>query len=365
MTLHVVDCIQIGPAMRSNSSLPRVGLALLLRRHALLIALILCYSSFAAWMTFRFGVSMHERKLAGLFERFAVQVPMMVVLLLSWRLVHLTYIQRDPDRIGTLKAEVKAFLSDRDRMISGLFATVLMTLCLVAFAQMKNLIPRIQPFAWDQYFTDLDQWLHFGWHPYELAHAVFGSSAGITAFGGLYNLWLFMMYFVLFSTCFMRPDSLLRMRYLVAFVLTWSFGGNLVATIFSSAGPVYYSILGIGDTFAGLTNILHAHAETGWITVVRSHAALWYLHTQPEPVNAISAFPSMHVASSVLMAIFLYQRAVWLGRLATVFAAAIMVGSVLLAWHYAVDGYAGAVIAVFGWIVAGWLVRLIYGIEEA
>lgn len=347
--------------MSSNSSRPRVSFALLLRRHALLIVLILCYSTFASWMTFRFGVSMHERKLAGLLQRFAVQVPMMVALLLSWRLIHLTYVQRDPDRIGTLKAEIMAFLRDRDRMIFGLFATLLMALCLVAFAQMKNLIPRLQPFNWDQYFTDLDQWMHFGWHPYEIAHAVFGSSAGITAFTGLYNLWLFMMYFVLFSTCFMRPDSLLRMRYLVAFVLTWAFGGNFMATLFSSAGPAYYSSLGLGDSFAGLMAILDTHAETGWITVVGSHYFLWYLHTQPESINAISAFPSMHVASSVLMAIFLYQRSLWLGRLATAFAAAIMIGSVLLAWHYAVDGYAGAVIAVLGWIVAGWLVRLVYG----
>lgn len=70
---------------------------------------------------------------------------------------------------------------------------------------------------------------------------------------------------------------------------------------------------------------------------------------------------SMHVASSVLMAIFLYQRALWLGRLVAVFAMAMMIGSVLLTWHYAVDGCAGAVIAVICWVVAGWLVRAVYG----
>jgi membrane-associated phospholipid phosphatase len=40
-----------------------------------------------------------------------------------------------------------------------------------------------------------------------------------------------------------------------------------------------------------------------------------------------------------------------------VFAAIIAVGSVLLAWHYAVDGYAGAAIALACWWLAGRLAR--------
>lgn len=39
------------------------------------------------------------------------------------------------------------------------------------------------------------------------------------------------------------------------------------------------------------------------------------------------------------------------------FATVIGLGSVLLAWHYAVDGYAGALVAVACWAVAGRLVR--------
>ena len=36
--------------------------------------------------------------------------------------------------------------------------------------------------------------------------------------------------------------------------------------------------------------------------------------------------------------------------------AQIMIGSVHLTWHYAIDGYAGAAIAVFGWWLAGRLI---------
>ena len=39
------------------------------------------------------------------------------------------------------------------------------------------------------------------------------------------------------------------------------------------------------------------------------------------------------------------------------FAALIFVGSIHLGWHYAIDGYAGAAVALFGWWAAGRLVR--------
>ena len=47
----------------------------------------------------------------------------------------------------------------------------------------------------------------------------------------------------------------------------------------------------------------------------------------------------------------------WLGWLAAAYATLIFLGSVHLAWHYAIDGYAGLAVALAGWHAAGWLVR--------
>jgi hypothetical protein len=47
----------------------------------------------------------------------------------------------------------------------------------------------------------------------------------------------------------------------------------------------------------------------------------------------------------------------WLGRALTVFAAIIVLGSVHLAWHYAVDAIAGMGLAFLFWGVAGALLR--------
>lgn len=319
--------------------------------------MVVVFMSVSLWLSGYHEVSVQDEKAWSLFRSFLIKVPQMIFFVLFLRLIHLTYFETVPDRMATMKSEVLRFISDRARMTGGFVAAGLMTVTLIAFAQLKNLIPALNPFSWDEYFMNLDKVVHFGVQPHVIVHAVFGGHYTISFFTGLYNVWLFMMYFVLFIACFQRPESRLRMQYLIAFLLTWAVGGNLVAGMFSSAGPVYYANLGLGDAYAGLMQILHDHADTGALTVVETQEILWRLYSMPNPVSGVSAFPSMHVALSVLMAIYAFQFSRLLGVLMSVFATSIMIGSVLLAWHYAVDGYAGGLIAASCWYVAGWLVQ--------
>ena len=69
--------------------------------------------------------------------------------------------------------------------------------------------------------------------------------------------------------------------------------------------------------------------------------------------KGISAMPSMHVATSVLFALVAWQTHRKLGIVLTVHAAAVMIGSVHLAWHYALDGYIGALLTYGIWRAAG------------
>jgi membrane-associated phospholipid phosphatase len=74
-------------------------------------------------------------------------------------------------------------------------------------------------------------------------------------------------------------------------------------------------------------------------------------------INGISAMPSMHVGTSVLFAILGFSAGKkWLGYLMSAFAFLIFIGSIHLGWHYAIDGYAGAAIAVVCWWVSGKIV---------
>jgi hypothetical protein len=64
----------------------------------------------------------------------------------------------------------------------------------------------------------------------------------------------------------------------------------------------------------------------------------------------------MHVASSVLLALGAYQINKKVGILLWCFAIIIMIASVHLAWHYAVDGYVALVVTVVIWKVAQFVV---------
>jgi len=273
-------------------------------KHRLLLAIVLIYGVLSTTLNALIGNQMDSEKVSALWLNFMGMLPIMAYFLLMWRLVYMRFQVPAAEQRGWLKADIKRALTDPERMISGAVALVLMIVVLVSFGQLKRLIPIIQPFSWDQTFMALDQTLHFGLDPWQIAHAIAGSSLVVTAITGAYNFWMFLLYFSLIFACFSTANRAARMQYLVAFILTWAIGGNLIATVFSSAGPVYYARLGLGEHFAPLMNLLHAHAATQPLTVIETQNLLWDFYAAPDSMSGISAFPSMHVASTVLMAAY-------------------------------------------------------------
>jgi membrane-associated phospholipid phosphatase len=232
-----------------------------------------------------------------------------------------------------------------------------MSVAMATFGRGKSLIPMFQDFNWDTAFMTLDKVLHLGVHPYEFLFRIFPSSQVVNFLAYNYSFWFSMLFFVLYTVCFVRPDSHARMQFLVAFLLAWALGGNVLATIFSSAGPVYYGRLGLGDIYAPLDQLLQERTGRALRAVFKLQDQLWYMYSTSGNFSVISAFPSMHLATSTLMTIVAFKYRRWAGIMMTIFTALIMVGSVMLAWHYAVDGYAGILIAILCWKASGWLIR--------
>jgi hypothetical protein len=345
------------PYVTSGEARFRPLLRPLLAQHRLLFALVLVYGLVSLTLTLTIGERVETEKVSTLWLDFLQMLPIMVYFLFMWRFLTMRFTVPVDQRDGWLKADLRRALTDPERLISAGIALVLMLVVLVSFAQLKMLIPTIQPFSWDEAFIALDQALHFGLDPWRIAHAVAGHPLIVTAITGAYNFWMFLLYFSLIFACFSTANRAARMQYLIAFILIWAIGGNLIATVFSSAGPVYVDRLGLGDHFAPLMDLLHAHAAVQPLTVLETQDLLWDYYASPQSLNGISAFPSMHVASTVLMALYARAYNRRFGQVMTAFACVMMLGSVLLAWHYAVDGYAGAVIALCCWWAAGWLMR--------
>ena len=67
--------------------------------------------------------------------------------------------------------------------------------------------------------------------------------------------------------------------------------------------------------------------------------------------------PSMHVVTSLLIALVCWRINRPLGVAMVVFLVVILIGSVHLGYHYAIDGYAAIVITLAIWSGVGWLLR--------
>jgi hypothetical protein len=244
------------------------------------------------------------------------------------------------------------------RVSNALHAAAFMSLYMVGYTFIKKAIPTANPFSWDETFMLWDKALHLGRHPFELLS--FLNAPAVTFFLNVnYNVWFAVMFSLWFWQGCTRDDSRLRLQFLLGFTLTWFLGTCFLGTAFSSVGPCFYGRLLPGeDPFAPLMHWLQTANGVYPIWSLTVMDELWKTYeTGSGLVNGISAMPSMHVGTSVLFAILGWRSGKrWLAWGLTLFAALIMVGSVHLAWHYAIDGYVGAAVAFFGWWAAGRLV---------
>lgn len=229
----------------------------------------------------------------------------------------------------------------------------------VGFLTIKKNIPVVLPFAWDRTFMEWDRALHFGRLPHEWLAPLFQHPLVTFLMNVTYNLWFLVILAFFFWQGFRKEDSPLRQRYLISYLLTWLFGTCLLGTILSSAGPCFYALVEQGpNPYAGLMSYLRAANEIYPIWAVPTQDTLWQSHlARFGEVEGISAMPSMHVATTILFITCARAAGVrWLVYFTIPFSLCIFLGSVLLGWHYAVDGYAGALIALVCWKLSGWWV---------
>jgi membrane-associated phospholipid phosphatase len=284
-------------------------------------------------------------------------VPWFLLVLLIRRTVLLAVVDRSTRPVADMINVLKSLFADRDRILGGSFRLFLVAFLVGSFGYQKELVAVIQPFGWDAAFAELDRLVHFGVDPYRLLLAVFGSPLATTVLNAVYHGWFFLIYFVVFVACFASRDHKPSAAFLIAFALTFAVGGNAMAMAFSSAGPVYFERLGLGDDFVPLMSHLQMVSEASPVWALQVQEDLWAGYMNDGVLAGISAMPSMHVGTSVLMALYAWTHARWAGWAMAVFALLIMLGSVQLGWHYAVDGYAGALIAWVAWRVGLTLAR--------
>jgi membrane-associated phospholipid phosphatase len=144
-------------------------------------------------------------------------------------------------------------------------------------------------------------------------------------------------------------------QFWMAFALTWIVLGIFIAAGVASAGPIYAGLDRGSASYNDLFARLEAAEAMAPLFVRMSAWSLWEAAQQPGVSigDGISAFPSLHVAVASLATFAMWRVHRLLGVIGASYALLILVGSIMLGWHYALDGEAGILGAAVIWMATG------------
>jgi len=327
-----------------------------LRAHTLILLVPLAFLCWSNWLTSDLVNPQRAPFIALLGAMVTIAAPTALVAAFFVRLYLYATVIKPVSAIRQFAADTRYLATTRLVWLNALPVVAAMLIHNKAALELKAAIPALNPFSWDQTFIEIDRLLHFGMDPWRILQPVLGYPNITFMLNNLYNFWFVLMFGMWFWFAFQNKHSALRDQFFIAFSLTWMIGGGIMALIFSSAGPVYLSDLGFeAHPFVELMAYLHnVNDNIIPLWAVDAQRALWDGYTNPDvPFVGISAFPSMHnavVAAFTCAAWSINRR---LGMVIAAYAALILLGSVHLGWHYAVDGYAGILIGVICWRIAG------------
>jgi hypothetical protein len=248
----------------------------------------------------------------------------------------------------------------RRRVARLALLTFVMPVFLNTFGWWKGAIPVLHPFALDGALASVDRLMHLGRQPWEWLQPLLGRREITHAIDIAYWLWVLFVPCAILWQAWSR-DVRTQRQFFLAFAFTWMLLGSAMATLLSSAGPCFYeAVVGRPGPYAHLLQYLDSVPYDRHALFARmTQDILWqnYLRAPGNPFVRISAMPSVHVATSVLYLLAARRSGRTLTLLAGVYLLVILVGSIHLGWHYAVDGYVSMVLTPLIWRMSGRLLE--------
>jgi len=221
---------------------------------------------------------------------------------------------------------------------------------MVSFTALKTSIPYIVPYYADPFFADLDRVMHGGVDPWILSHQFSDWIPPWSVLTIYLTMWIPLAIFFPIILVFVDDNEERQNRFLLLYCFSWIGLGNIIALAGSSVGPIYYDALLGTESFLGLRDALArsglADSPMGYI-----QGLLWasYKYNEQHVGTGISAFPSVHVGTAMMLCLYLAERSMRLIPIGIAFLAAILFLSVYIGWHYAIDGYFSILVVWLAW----------------
>jgi hypothetical protein len=234
-----------------------------------------------------------------------------------------------------------AFAARKERLIIFAFGCVLIWFQFVSLTWTKALIPYVTPMWADPMLADADAWI-FGDDPWRLIHPIIMPIEPVVDV--LYALWALILKVCLGAILF-APPSRNKSTLLLTFFLVMGLVGVFGQFILPSAGPIFWERMGLGNRFADFVPAAHAGWASDLLWEARAGDNLGF-------ADGISAFPSMHVAGAVWMVLAMRLIYPKVQSLLWAYLVLVLVGSVALGWHYAMDGIGAAAGTILCFVLA-------------
>lgn len=251
---------------------------------------------------------------------------------------------RVPSPIRFLVIQISA---ERGRFANAALLLLAYALVNRSYRAIKVAIPRIQEFYADPIFIVWDRAI-FGTDPWRITHAMIGET-GTRIIDGAYFAWVTVVLIAYGFAAFVR-DPRFQLQSTITYLLIWILLGNAVALGLSSAGPCYVDDFFGSNYFAQLM----ARLESQDTIAVQVQDFLLQASGDESIGTGISAMPSVHCGLTMLIVLMVYRRGGWKWAVpAVIYHAMILVGSVHLGWHYAVDGIVSTAVVPLIWFAVG------------
>lgn len=165
------------------------------------------------------------------------------------------------------------------------------------------------------------------------------SGVNVTLWETVYNSGWQAEMTVLFVVLVVTRSAAAAAGFCVSFVLLF-YLGRLVGLLSPVMGPAFFVPEHFAYLEGSLTEQMMARVEERMLAgpTELEEGAVW--------LGGVAAMPSLHVGMVSLAAWWLVRAVRWLAPLAALWVLAVWTSTVLLGWHYAVDGLGGLVVAV-------------------
>lgn len=226
-----------------------------------------------------------------------------------------------------------------------------------AYSWLKVFVPFVNGRRWDVELAWFDQALHLGVSPSRFLVALFGGTPLLPVIDWTYFLWLpFALLGFGFFAAF--PDRETRARFAFSHVLLWTLGAWGYVAV-PALGPA----LAFPDEWKAVRAEMPLNSG-GQVTLLLNYQLVLDAKRDGRPpapflnpALGVAAMPSLHVGVDVLLLAWCRRRARPLALVVLLALLLHLLGSVATGWHYAVDAYAGAAIALLAAWAAGRLPR--------